>query len=124
MWFLCWNCSRTRLFCNCHAPHFFAQPSAPHGVLLNFAEGTRFAVWRCLLTAEHHHHEVASHSQQLGQLQRLRQNPGLWVVIMLRGGHFAGAVFRMRDTSGSRTGHNLEPYEVLAHKTFHRYVVR
>jgi hypothetical protein len=53
---------------------------------------------------------------------------------MLKGGHFAAAVFRLKGdltagssssgSSSSKQGHAQEPWEILVHKTFHRYVVR
>ncbi|KAH7434578.1 hypothetical protein KP509_06G024000 [Ceratopteris richardii] len=54
-------------------------------------------------------------------LQRLKkfvckENPpegnSLWLILLLRGGHFAGCVFDSKNGS------------ILAHKTYHRYVVR
>lgn len=62
----------------------------------------------------------------------------LWVILMLRGGHFAAAVLRAKAPLPARggggggagsSGRSLldpaaEPFEVVDHKTFHRYVVR
>ncbi|GFH20329.1 ANK_REP_REGION domain-containing protein, partial [Haematococcus lacustris] len=58
---------------------------------------------KCLLQRDH----VRSHAgpdsphQLLAELQRLRQCRGQFVIILLRGGHFAAAVFRARPAPGS-----------------------
>jgi len=62
--------------------------------------------------------------QLLASLQQLRGSRGRWALLMLRGGHFAAAVVQLKDTSGVKKGHAQEPFDVVAHKTFHRYVVR
>lgn len=107
-----------------------------------------YAVWRCLLCQDHALRgataaAMADSSAQLRSLSQLvtATTPPLWVIIMLRGGHFAAAVLRARvPVPGSRTlGAPLAPnatasnrqqapadmpFEVVDHKTFHRYVVR
>ena len=109
-------------------------------------------MWRCLLAPENIKPPPPPH-QQLPALQKLRTSGGVWVVLLLRGGHFAAAVFRMRaattpltsatdptastsapsaGTGGKAAGSKAVgqkdefegSYEVLAQKTFHRYVVR
>lgn len=98
------------------------------------ADGKPFAVWRCLLVPDHNQRGAArsidappppTGAALLSTLQQLRGQPGTWCVFMLKGGHFAAAVFRMRPApEGPAKGHAQDPYEVVAHKTFHRYVVR
>ena len=51
-----------------------------------------------------------------------------WTVIIASGGHFAATVFSIRG-HGAPPGKQVPkgealPYEILAHKTYHRYVVR
>ncbi|KAI9490359.1 hypothetical protein BDB00DRAFT_838148 [Zychaea mexicana] len=58
------------------------------------------------------------------QATRFEQRKRLWTIIMIGGGHFAGAVV---DVNKSIRGpHKLDPHEVkmVAHKTFHRYTTR
>lgn len=53
--------------------------------------------------------------------------PLRWTVIIASGGHFAATVFSMSDQAPSgKQQPKGEPflYEILAHKTYHRYVVR
>jgi len=89
------------------------------------ADGARLAVWRCLLYPDHHPKARPSDAQLLPELRRVRAAAAPWVVLLLRGGHFAGAVFRMRAGPPGKGQHaGGEPFEVVAHKTFHRYVVR
>lgn len=153
------------------------------------ADGTAFAVWRCLLLPDSRHRQEDPSPQQLLQLlcqlrrspergsnsnrnaaaaaaaggnssrthteQQQQQQPDthgcIWVLLMLRGGHFAAAVVRINSNSSSSSaqqpthslaaatessqqqqqrpriqqpGPAVEPFQVLAHKTLHRYVVR
>ena len=100
---------------------------APQLVFETADGAARLAVWRCLLYADHHPKARAPDAAAalLPELRRLRASPGPWAVLLLRGGHFAGAVFRMRPAWPPAKGqHAGEPFEVAAHKTFHRYVVR
>ncbi len=92
-----------------------------------------FAVWRCLLFQDHVRGQAALAEDAVLQRERLTQlcSPSasqLWVIIMLRGGHFAAAVLRRSaKAAGTRCpllDPALEPFEVVEHKTFHRYVVR
>jgi hypothetical protein len=86
-------------------------------------------VWRCLLYQDHVRNQLGppSQAQQLAELQRLRAQPCSLVVVLMRGGHFAAAVFKARQPqkpSSSTKGGELDVLQVVAHKTFHRYVVR
>ena len=118
----------------------------PH---LPFSDGRHLAVWRCLLCQDHSRASSSNVNPEL-QMERLRQlaspSPAssagpLWVILMLRGGHFAAAVLRAKAPppaqggggggggAGGSGGRSLldpaaEPFEVVDHKTFHRYVVR
>ena len=90
------------------------------------------AIWKCLLFQDHGRgSQAASQESQAVQLDRLLQvassHPS-WVVIMLRGGHFAAAVLKARGGSSaawkSKLDPSSEPFDVVEHKTFHRYLVR
>ena len=107
-----------------------------------------YAVWRCVLEPQQSARGGASSSDATNlrsALLRLRADPSKpWVVILSRGGHFAGAAFeparfgdafpregpegdRGRSSGASRAigGSFIAPSNaVVAHKTFHRYVVR
>ncbi|NXI71450.1 ANKZ1 protein, partial [Anseranas semipalmata] len=78
-----------------------------HKVLLRNARGQLISAYRCVLSTGKASHSPAS--ELTASLQSLNANT-CWVVLMMGGGHFAGAVFR---------GH-----QVQEHKTFHRYTVR
>lgn len=86
--------------------------------------GARLAVWRCLLYPDHHARARPSEESLLSELRRVRSSAASWVLLLARGGHFAGAVFRMRLAPPGKGQHAGEAFEVVAHKTFHRYVVR
>ena len=108
-----------------------------------------YAVWRCVLEPQQSARGGASSDSSATHLRsallRLRADPSKpWVVILSRGGHFAGAAFeparfgdafpregpegdRGRSSGASRAigGSFIAPSNsVVAHKTFHRYVVR
>jgi hypothetical protein len=87
------------------------------------SDGTPLAVWRCLLYPDHMKARPPD-SELLPALRRVRAACLTWVVLLLRGGHFAGAVFRMRPGPPGKGQHAGDPFEVVAHKTLHRYVVR
>ncbi|XP_010190828.1 PREDICTED: ankyrin repeat and zinc finger domain-containing protein 1, partial [Mesitornis unicolor] len=78
-----------------------------HKVLLRNANGQLISAYRCVLgTGKGGSEEPA---ELMASLQRLGAST-CWVVLMMGGGHFAGAVFRGP--------------QVQEHKTFHRYTVR
>ncbi|MCO5589120.1 hypothetical protein L7F22_043086 [Adiantum nelumboides] len=82
--------------------------------------------WKCVVSRDSE--RLSKHEGLLGSdlvseealLQRLKkfisrevpEENSLWVVLLLRGGHFAGCIFDCKKGS------------ILAHKTYHRYVVR
>ncbi|XP_019472678.1 LOW QUALITY PROTEIN: ankyrin repeat and zinc finger domain-containing protein 1 [Meleagris gallopavo] len=88
------------------------SPSTPqcprsHKVLLRNARGQFISAYRCILSTGKGGSEEPM--ELITSLQSLSAST-CWVVLMMGGGHFAGAVFR-----GS---------QVQEHKTFHRYTVR
>jgi Bacteroidetes VLRF1 release factor len=103
------------------------------------ADGRLFAVWRVLLGSPGRALEgqsPAGDPQPVPQdpklaLLDLRRRSGPWLVLLSSGGHFAGAVFNPNpnpSTSQKAGNPNHDfasaPVPLLAHKTFHRYVVR
>ncbi|GFR47196.1 hypothetical protein Agub_g8788 [Astrephomene gubernaculifera] len=110
------------------------QAAAIPRVTFQAADGSLFSVWRCLLRQDHVKapaDQPSTPPQLLGELRRLRAGAGCWMVVLLRGGHFAATVFKAREgrvapqapkTQADPEG--MEGLEVVAHKTFHRYVVR
>ncbi|CAL8460734.1 g265 [Coccomyxa elongata] len=86
--------------------------------------GQIFKVWRALLHPDLRHEELDK-ALLAERLLRLRQEKGHWVVLLSRGGHFAATIFNVSIARPSGQGkHETPPYEVVMHKTFHRYVVR
>ncbi len=100
-------------------------------------------MWKCVLCQDHVRSQASADAAAM--LERLRgvaaaarPSPPTWVLIMLRGGHFAAAVLRAKPpaapsasataaaaaASSGRLDPAAEPFEVVDHKTFHRYVVR
>uniref|UniRef100_A0A8C5J7T1 Ankyrin repeat and zinc finger peptidyl tRNA hydrolase 1 n=1 Tax=Junco hyemalis TaxID=40217 RepID=A0A8C5J7T1_JUNHY len=78
-----------------------------HKVLLRNAKGQLISAYRCvLLTGKG---DIEEPLELTASLQSLSAST-CWVVLMMGGGHFAGAVFR--------------GLQVQEHKTFHRYTVR
>lgn len=83
-----------------------------------------FKVWRALLHPNQRHGEPDK-ALLADRLLTVRQGTGHWVVLLSRGGHFAATIFNVSGGRLSGQGkHDGPPYEVLVHKTFHRYVVR
>ncbi|XP_014809566.1 PREDICTED: ankyrin repeat and zinc finger domain-containing protein 1 isoform X2 [Calidris pugnax] len=84
-------------------------PPAPrsHKVLLRNAKGQLISAYRCVLGVGKG--GIEEPVELTASLQSLGEST-CWVVLMMGGGHFAGAVFRGP--------------QVQEHKTFHRYTVR
>ncbi|XP_035411966.1 ankyrin repeat and zinc finger domain-containing protein 1 isoform X2 [Cygnus atratus] len=93
-------------------PPASSSPGTPqlprsHKVLLRNASGQLISAYRCVLSTGKGGSEEPE--ELTASLQSLSTNT-CWVVLMMGGGHFAGAVFRGP--------------QVQEHKTFHRYTVR
>ncbi|KAK9844846.1 hypothetical protein WJX74_007581 [Apatococcus lobatus] len=87
-------------------------------------------VWRCLLQPDGERRQGPLSAdvllERLATL-RMQSSKAPWVVILSRGGHFVAAVFDVKPPAraSSQGGkHEMQPFEVVAHKTLHRYVVR
>ncbi|CAL5219276.1 g1077 [Coccomyxa viridis] len=93
---------------------------------LLFVSGNQhFRVWRALLQPDSRHSEQNSSKELTGSVRALRERPGHWAVILSRGGHFAATLFNVHVKPGKGQGkHETSPFEVITHKTFHKYVVR
>ena len=90
------------------------------------ADGKRYACWRPLVAPDRDRAVAGaqpSADQCLAALRGLRQHGGRWAVVMLRGGHFAAAVFGL-DPARVGNPRQADKFETLAHKSAHRYVVR
>ncbi|XP_057223571.1 ankyrin repeat and zinc finger domain-containing protein 1 isoform X1 [Malurus melanocephalus] len=88
---------------SCETP----QIPRSHKVLLRNAKGQFISAYRCVLGAGKG--GIEEPVELTASLQSLSAST-CWVVLMMGGGHFAGAVFRGP--------------QVQEHKTFHRYTVR
>ncbi|PRW56664.1 Ankyrin repeat and zinc finger domain-containing 1 [Chlorella sorokiniana] len=89
------------------------------------ADGRRYGCWRPLVAPDRDRAAgpPPTAEQCLASLRTLRQRGGRWAVIMLRGGHFAAAVFNV-DPARVANPRQADKFEALAHKSAHRYVVR
>lgn len=87
------------------------------------ADGRHIAVWRSLLAPAATNAPSAEAQRALVQLRR---QPPRWAVFVSSGGHFAAAIFAMAPPPAGKQQPKAERplFEVIAHKTFHRYVVR
>ncbi|XP_063256774.1 tRNA endonuclease ANKZF1 isoform X3 [Prinia subflava] len=83
------------------------ETARSHKVLLRNAKGQLISVYRCVLVTGKG--DLEEPLDLTASLQSLSAST-CWVVLMMGGGHFAGAVFR--------------GLQVQEHKTFHRYTVR
>ncbi len=82
-------------------------------------------MWRCLTTPANAA-DVLPQAEAQQVLLQMRRQPPRWAVVVSSGGHFATAVFAMAPAPAERQAPKGEKllFEVVAHKTFHRYVVR
>lgn len=61
--------------------------------------------------------------KELKAMQDGNQGEKLWTLLMTAGGHFAGIIVRINQMNGQKVKgkHRPAEYEVVLHKTFHRY---
>ncbi len=122
----------TSIVCHQHASTACHQHCSCHALTWQAVDTGEpsWLVWRCLLQADSERRQgQLSAEVLLDRLKALRTQSykAPWVVILSRGGHFVGAVFDVKPQArGSSQGgkHEVQPFEILAHKTLHRYVVR
>ncbi|KAL0031417.1 hypothetical protein WJX79_010554 [Trebouxia sp. C0005] len=87
-------------------------------------EGGVFAVWRPVLISEQDSRSIPD-VELLQRLITLTDSAQSWVVILSKGGHFSAAVFDLRPVPPSQHSKANAPlFKELAHKSYHRYVVR
>ncbi len=108
-----------------------ARPDLAAKAVFADAGGSLFAVWRAALASPREEKDDAAWSGSRGgggggsaplqRLRALRASAGLWLLVLARGGHFAALVVRM---SACAPGGGVSGAAVVAHRTFHRYVVR
>lgn len=105
--------------CTCSDPGPPLPPPTP------LTDGKRYACWRALVAPDRDRAggPPPSAEQCLSTLRTLRRDGGRWAVIMLRGGHFAAAVFEVEPSRVANT-RQADKFGALAHKSAHRYVVR
>lgn len=108
------------------APHFLFKSSTDNAVI------TYYGVWRCLVAPDKvslkkqdlgDKSAAAADLEKLNNLKHLRTKGGKWAVLLLRGGHFAGAIYDIIPARASNPK-DTEKFPLIASKSFHRYVVR
>ena len=101
-----------------------SRPDLSAKVVFADASGALFALWRAALASPREEKEDVAWARKGSaapqRLRSLRASAGLWLLILARGGHFAAIVVRMSAAGPSGVAANA----VVAHRTFHRYVVR
>ena len=126
-----------------HAEKFRASKGAGEGaqMVVEAEDGSKFGVWRCLVFPPGRDVNAAAARDALVALQRIEASDRKpWVVILARGGHFAASAFEPgkfffpkdkgkgddeKAPLSERFLNELVPASAaVAHKTFHRYVVR
>ncbi|KAI9321616.1 hypothetical protein BX666DRAFT_1874823 [Dichotomocladium elegans] len=68
--------------------------------------------------------KLAKTLDSLKAMQAGQYNAGknrLWTIIMVSGGHFAGAVIDVNKSIKEKSGLDLQQVKMIAHKTIHRY---
>jgi hypothetical protein len=102
-----------------------AQAAGPQ-FAFSAADGKRYSCWRSVVAPDRDRAPPGpppSADSCLAALRSLRHSGGRWAVVMLRGGHFAAAVFGV-EPARVADPRRADKFEVLAHKSAHRYVVR
>ena len=104
-------------------------------------EGSHYAVWRCLVAPDRVRGvDPPSPSDCLKSLHQLTVQGGRWAIILFRGGHFSAAIFDVRPPKPKVAGNTMKSSSAVpskysaavvdaaltpvAHKSFHKYVVR
>lgn len=93
------------------------------------------AVWKCLLmpsSSRGDHAKNIDPIECVQMLMEMKEEAQQWAVIMLQGGHFAACVYSIESPSErvlqrtDKASHEIAELSMkeIAHKSFHRYVVR
>jgi hypothetical protein len=103
-----------------------ARPDLGAKVVFSDTCGGLFAVWRAALASPREEKDDVAWARSGGaaapqRLRALRASAGVWMLVLARGGHFAAIVVRMSAAAGAG---GLSGAALVAHRTFHRYVVR
>lgn len=102
--------------------NIYTQVAQQHNCV--YVEGKVFAVWRPVLISEQDSRSIPD-VELLQRLITLTDSAQCWVVILSKGGHFSAAVFDLRPVAPSQHSKANAPlFKELAHKSYHRYVVR
>ena len=104
--------------------HIHTQKLLTQSLLAFSADGKVFAVWRPVLLSEHDSRTIPD-TELLQRLITLTDSAKCWAVILSKGGHFSATIFDLCPTPPSQhSKSNALLFKDLAHKSFHRYVVR
>ena len=88
------------------------------------AGGKVFAVWRPIIISEQDSRSLPD-VELLQRLVAVTHSAQCWAVILSKGGHFSAAIFDLRPVPPSQHSKANAPlFKELAHKSYHRYVVR
>ena len=83
-----------------------------------------FAVWRPIIISEQDSRSLPD-VELLQRLVAVTDSAQCWAVILSKGGHFSAAVFDLHPVPPSQHSKANAPlFKELAHKSYHRYVVR
>lgn len=110
------------------------QPAMSSGPQFAFsgADGEMLGVWRCLVAPDKERGvDPPTPAACLAALQQVATQGGKCAVILLRGGHFAAAIYdlvRPEGAGAAAKGYSAAAADAclkeVAHKSFHKYVVR
>ena len=101
-----------------------ASSSGPY-FRFKLSDGSIYAVWKCVVGPDRQKGLEVEDDTTIRKdtLEMLQIKGGRWAILLLRGGHFAGAVYEISPSNPAKTNF-FDRLTVVAHKTFHRYVVR
>ncbi|KAL3146340.1 hypothetical protein ABBQ32_003031 [Trebouxia sp. C0010 RCD-2024] len=86
--------------------------------------GKLFAIWRPVIISEQDSRSLPD-VELLHRLVAVTDSAQCWAVILSKGGHFSAAVFDLRPVPPfQHSKANAPLFRELAHKSYHRYVVR
>ncbi|KAH9852051.1 hypothetical protein C2E23DRAFT_731600 [Lenzites betulinus] len=124
---------KTRKVARPSSPDESVNPSLPQTPILWFHSppATQLGIYKAIFAS---HSPPVDDLSELKELQRGGEYGRTWALFMTAGGHFAGAIVRVKRPDGddgdgdtTKKGKLKRPkpeIEVLKHKTFHRYTTR